>query len=145
MKRNTALKNLNLIITRLHVVNGILGTPKHNYDFVRIKRAWVFGSVAKGSENPNDLDIFIEVINDANKLKYYPNQLKHTDRFADKSYHGTYLKHAGLVKTKDAIDYAIKWLRQCAQKVSVHVVDHDEIFSELDVKYLIYPRNDFQH
>ena len=54
------------------------------------------------------------------------------------------LKHAGIIKTKDAIDYAIKWLRQDTRKISVHVVGDDEIFSELDIKYLIYPRNDFK-
>ena len=144
MKRSTALKNLDLIITRLHHVNGIIGTPKYNYDFVWIKRAWVFGSVAKGSESPNDLDIFIEVLNEPKKLKYYSNQFKHTDRFTDKTSHGMRLKHAGIIKTKDAIDYAIKWLRQDTRKISVHVVGDDEIFSELDIKYLIYPRNDFK-
>lgn len=48
MKRQTAEKNLKTVIQRLHEINGLLATPLHNWDALKIKRAWLFGSFAKG-------------------------------------------------------------------------------------------------
>lgn len=95
---------------------------------------WLFGSVAKGKQNPNDIDIFIEVLRD---YKRYTTE--NTDRFFDKDYYRRY----GIRCLKDSDFYLKKWLRNGMKNVSIHVFGEDEVFATLDVKYLIYPRNDF--
>lgn len=134
MKRETALKNLKKIIDKVKAVNGILSTPKHRNDYIKIKRMWLFGSVAKGKQNPNDIDVFIEVLNDSKRYK-----LENTDRFLDKEYYRKY----GIRRLKASEFYLKKWLRSGMKNVSIHVLGEDEVFDGLDVKYLIYPRNDF--
>ena len=42
MKRQTAEKNLKTVIQRLHEINGLLATPLHNWDALKIKRAWLY-------------------------------------------------------------------------------------------------------
>ena len=60
MNRKTALKKCKTVADRIKAVNGIIGTPHANFQALRISRAWLFGSTAKGKENPNDVDILIE-------------------------------------------------------------------------------------
>lgn len=136
MKRSTAIKNINTIIRRVKSVNGLLGTPKHRYDFVKIKRVWLFGSTAKGSTNPNDIDIFVEIIN----VGPHFSASKHTDRFFDKKF----FRCEGVKLLSESSTYAIKWLRSGMKMVSIHRVGDDLIFDELDVKIMLYPRNDFK-
>lgn len=136
LKRSTALKNVAEIARRLNVINGNLSTPKHNHNYIRIKRAWVFGSVAKGSDAPNDIDIFIELYRVG---KRYGAHEKYSDRFLDKDYCRRY----GIQVVKSAEIYAIQWLRKGMKNVSVHTVENDKVFEDLDLKILIYPRNDF--
>ena len=107
-----------------------MATPSHDYQYVRISRVWVFGSVAKGSQNPNDLDIFIE--------------LKVIGRFNNNGYIDKRLSHQhGYREIKKSTDYALKWLTKGMKNVSRHVVGHDDVFNKLDCKILIYPRMDF--
>lgn len=134
MKRSTAIKNINTIIRRVKSVNGLLGTPKHRYDFVKIKRVWLFGSTAKGSTNPNDIDIFVEIIN----IGPHFSASKHTDRYFDKQF----FRSCGVKLSGDSSQYAVKWLKKNMKMVSIHLVGHDLIFDELDVKIMLYPRND---
>lgn len=141
MKRKTAEKNLRIIIDRLHSINGILATPMNNFEAVRIKRAWLFGSFAKGKDEPNDLDIFVE-------LEHFRREYVCTigkNRFIngmyklDKSYYRSY----GTIRAIRADETFIKWLRKDIRKISVHIVGNDLIFDRLDTKILIYPRCDF--
>ena len=130
MKRETAVKYIHEIARRVRSVNGVLSTPNHSYSWVRISRVWVFGSTAKGAENPNDLDIFIE-------LKTVGKYNRHG--LLDKRY----LRAYGFRRTKTSEEYALKWLTKGMRMVSRHLADGDEIFSTVDVKTLIYPRMDF--
>lgn len=149
MKRQTAIKNLNTIIKRLNDVNGIFPTPHHDSDFVRVKRAWVFGSVAKGAENPNDLDIFLETVGCNSQTRNRKGKLVIYRR----NKRGEIIGLTGAWKPDKTVTYVpsrksarhslIIWLRSKMKKVSVHFVDSDEVFNELDKKILIYPRNDF--
>ena len=160
MKRSTALKNVQKMIDRVRAINGILATPMHNNPFVKVKRMWLFGSVAKGAVEPNDIDIFVELIDE---------EQRYTDELIwDKCYPRVYRerwphfrKHKRLsgafkmdkqapqwrnmhIPTPPRSDFTfIKWLRKDIRKVSVHVVGHDEIFDKLDTKIMLYPRNDF--
>lgn len=60
MKYETAIKNAREIAARIKKVNGLIGTPGCEYDVFKIRRAWLFGSTAKGKSNPGDVDILIE-------------------------------------------------------------------------------------
>ena len=141
MKRKTAEKNLKTIISRLHQVNGILATPNYNQNAVRIKRAWLFGSFAKGKDEPNDLDIFVEVI-------YVPPERFYIEEHRykllgcfkpDKAYSRSY----GMIRPAQSDEYFVKWLRKSMKMISVHFVGDDRVFDRLDKKILIYPRCDF--
>ena len=151
MKRATAIKNLNNIINKVRSVNGIYPTPLCNEEFLKIKRVWVFGSVAKGSDSPNDLDIFIEILN-------HSESKQPTRKGRQKMYRSAGLRrklHGGYKMDKSTQNRSVpssvsskselcKWLRAGAQKTSIHFVGEDEIFETLDCKYLVYPRNDFK-
>lgn len=147
MKRNTALKNLSNLVKKVRGVNGIYVTPLCNSEFVKIKRIWVFGSVAKGAENPNDLDVFIEITSSDQPRR------KGRKKIFRESNNGLVL-HGSFKVDKSTANrsppYALdsnqelcKWLRQGAKNTSIHIVGHDEIFCKLDCKHLVYPRNDF--
>ncbi|WP_227430766.1 nucleotidyltransferase domain-containing protein [Psychrobacter sp. I-STPA6b] len=149
MKRATALKNLNRIICKIHSINGIYATPLCNNEFVKIKKAWVFGSVAKGSEAPNDLDIFIEVAShklssnrDRKGRRKIFRHAKHQIRL-----HGGFKADKTTGHSVPTIlnshNELCKWLRKGTKKTSIHFVGEDEVFETLDYKVLIYPRNDF--
>lgn len=141
MKRATAERNLQKIIDRLHSINGMLYTPLHNNEMIKVKRAWLFGSFAKGKDEPNDLDIFIETITYKRDEKFYidcRNRLSGRHKI-DRWYRRSY----GILRPIQSDETLVKWLRKDIRKVSVHFVGHDLIFSELDKKTLIYPRCDF--
>ena len=60
MKYETAIKNAKKVADRIRRSNGLIGTPDCQYSVFKIKRAWLFGSTAKGKPLPNDVDILIE-------------------------------------------------------------------------------------
>jgi predicted nucleotidyltransferase len=60
MKHQTAIKNLNIIADKMRRLSGLIGTPDADFEAFKITRAWLFGSVAKGSQSPKDIDILIE-------------------------------------------------------------------------------------
>lgn len=60
MKRETAIKNIRQIVSRLEKCRGIIETKGAGiYDGFMVDRLYVFGSTAKGSQNPNDIDLLI--------------------------------------------------------------------------------------
>lgn len=142
MKRATAERNLKKIIERLHSINGILSTPLHNKDAIKVKRAWLFGSFAKGKDEPNDLDIFVETKSFRRDKSYYIDKSGRLKRkyLPDKWYRRTY----GMLRPIQSDETLVKWLRKDIRKVSVHFVGGDPVFDKLDKKTLIYPRCDFE-
>jgi len=127
MKRATAIKYSIEVARRLHSVNGLLATPVCGNEFVRISRVWVFGSTAKGSQTPNDLDLMIEI-------KVCGRHKSWEQSTIDKRYHRSY----GIRAAPDSRSYALKWLTKGMKLVSRHCTDMDAV--ALDVKTLIYPR-----
>lgn len=151
MKRQTALRNLDKIIQKVRSINGIYPTPLCDFDFVKVQRMWVFGSVAKGSMEPDDLDIFIELY--GHGLSWDQPRLKAKRKVFRKGSdlgvftHGSYKK--GRVRNHielppNALKEFEQWLTKGTKKTSIHIVGHDNIFDRLDCKYLVYPRNDFK-
>jgi predicted nucleotidyltransferase len=150
MKRNTALKSLFKVLQRIHNINGVLNTPMDDNVCCKIKKAWLFGSVLKGSDNPNDIDIFIEIA----KPNTPPEKELKSRRKVYRSYqrlHGGFRPcrrsqkwRMGKMHSKArSCESFIIWVRKHIPKVSIHVVGHDAAFETLDQKCLIYPRCDF--
>ena len=129
MKRATALKYSVEIARRVHAVNGLLATPLCSQEAVRIRRIWVFGSTAKGSQSPNDLDILIDCERVGRRFTW--QQTKVNKRF---------LHSYGIKTSQDGENEALKWLTKGMRFVSRHTLT-DEC-AVLDVKTLIYPRYD---
>lgn len=130
MKIATALRYANEIHRRVSAINGILATPICDSDAVKIKRIWVFGSIIKGSLNPNDLDILIEMDSQAGRRMTW-KQTK-----IDKQYRRRY----GISIPPSAKTYALIWLTKGMKMVSRHCLPDEAIV--IDRKVLIYPRND---
>lgn len=129
MKLETALRYARDVASRVHGVNGLLATPLCEHEAVRISRIWVFGSTVKGSPNPNDLDLLIE--------------LKECGRFRTRRQarlDKRYFRNYGIRLALPSRDEALKWLTKGMRKVSRHCVDTERV--EIDVKVMIYPRMD---
>lgn len=128
MKRTTALKYCVEIARRLHEIDGRLPTPGYSTDFVIFEKVWVFGSTAKGSDEPNDLDILIH-FGPAGKRRTVSE-----GGLVDKEY---FRRHS-IERTHASEDYAVKWLTKGMKRVSRHwtLLEGDKVFPE---KKQIYP------
>jgi predicted nucleotidyltransferase len=129
MKRDVAIRYACEVARRIHDVNGLLATPLCSNEAVRFKRVWVFGSVAKGSATPNDLDLLIEAEECGQRRSWRQTKI-------DKEYQRRY----GMQMAPFARDEALKWLTRGMRKVSRHWADQEA--TPIDVKVLLYPRND---
>lgn len=129
MKRSTAINYARVVARRVHAVNGLLGTPLCDSEAARIRRIWVFGSTVKGSENPNDLDLLIEVDRAG---RYRSARQARVDK--------RYLHAHGMRFAPCSIEYTLKWLTRGMKMVSRHTTHNEG--AKLDVKVLIYPRWD---
>ena len=127
MKLATAKKYAREVARRLHAVNGLLATPLCNREAARISRVWVFGSTVKGSQDPNDLDLLIEI---RPVGRIFRAKQARTDR--------ALLRRIGVRLAPCSVEYGLKWLTKGMKMVSRHRTDVET--AELDVKVLIYPR-----
>lgn len=127
MKRATALRYCREIAQRVQTVDGVIPTPFGSHQGIRIKRMWIFGSTAKGSESPNDLDLLVD----------YEN---HGDRqsWRDVGVDLEYQRRHGVDLVKPSINEALKWLTKGMRKVSRHTTASECV--EIDVKKMIYPK-----
>lgn len=129
LKLKTALKNADEIARRIRSVNGLLATPLCDYEAVRISRVWVFGSTVKGSQNPNDLDLLIECKRVGKRRTWKQGKLD-----------TRYMRSYGIRRAISAHDTAFMWMTKGMKMVSRHDVESEGV--DIDVKVLIYPRND---
>lgn len=139
MKRATALRMAHTVAARLRAACGLIGTPGTCSEAVRVRRAWLFGSTAKGSLSPNDVDILIEMNPVGRQFT--------TERIAqvfgvrggarvDKSYYRRY----GIELPMDAVHEVRRHLRGHMKMLRLHNYAIDK---ELALpRILIYPRND---
>lgn len=141
MKRATALKNATKIADRLRGINGIYCSPLCDDDFLKVKRVWLFGSTAKGSENPNDLDIFVELL----PKRSYRRKGRDPMFRNNHTLHGSYKprkSNRSFITPTSARDEFAKWLRKNMPRTSIHFVDWErDFFEQLDCKKMIYPIN----
>ncbi len=132
MRRETALSHVRRIAQHLHSINGILATPNAQHAAVVIRRAWVFGSTAKGSPEPCDVDILLD-IRAAGARREFRRGLAF-DKEIDRLH--------GVKVLPRAIGEAVESLRQNMRGLSFHRLDEDGEL-RLDPLQMIYPRMDF--
>lgn len=126
MKIETAKRYAAEIARRVMEVNGIILTPRGEREFVKIKRIWVFGSTVKGSLNPNDLDLLIDLKASGNWQEW-----------EDVGFDPEYLRRYGRHTTRQSSSEALMWLTKGMRNVSRHCTDKEKV--EIDVKVMIYP------
>lgn len=127
MKLATAQRYAQEVARRVHAVNGLLATPLCRHEAVRIKRIWVFGSTVKGSQNPNDLDLLIDL-----------HPVGRTRRAIETKVDRRLLRDHGVRLAPSSEAYALMWLTKGMKMVSRHTTRSE--CTEFDVKVLIYPR-----
>lgn len=163
MKRERAVQNLYRVLQRIRYINGLLSTFLDDHEYVKIKSAWLFGSLAKGSDQPNDVDIFIDI------QGYTPNSVLRTPLIESHTRKGRHIRkrkvkgcdkarlHGSFKPDKKSELYTVfgqypasvsthtlyKYLTFGMPDVSVHFVHDDLIFNRLDKKIMLYPRCDF--
>jgi hypothetical protein len=132
MRRELAIKYAHEVARRVHRLNGIVCTPECSFCAVVIRRVWVFGSVAKGSLTPNDLDLLIDLREVGRGRRWCRGQK--FDKRVWRSY--------GYRIRPDSRHQALVWLTRGMRHVSRHLVGVEQ--APIDVKCLIYPRWELQ-
>lgn len=144
MKLEAAIGKAKIIAERITKANGLIGTPECSFEAYRIKRAWLFGSAAKGKENPRDVDILIEAREAGRPQRTQKNKRNVKDRRfnrtcnakIDKQYYRSY----GMVRGICTYKTAESFLRGNLKMVRFHSL---EIDGEIAYpRILIYPRMD---
>lgn len=148
MKRITAINNVLKIANKLKNINGLIGTPNADQEAYRVKRAYVFGSIVKGSLNPNDIDIAIEglEVGLCAPCKGYGKHINNCRGTAKRDKRR--LKNYGMNTPISTEIEALLYLKKGMKMVSLHIF-HKDLALESDdydikkTKVMIYPRNDF--
>lgn len=60
MRREIAIRRALRVADRVREAGGLIPTPRATHEFFEVKKIWLFGSTAKGSESPNDIDLLYE-------------------------------------------------------------------------------------
>ena len=130
MKLETSIKNALLIANRIKHCNGLIGTPHASHEALRIKRAWLFGSTAKGKQNPNDTDILLEC-EAVGRFRFNNAKMEPKSRSSGHRYR------------LHAMDEGRYYLRGNLKMVRFHDLKIDGNFGDIpDTKIMIYPRLD---
>ena len=127
MKIETALRYAKEIAKRVQDVNGLIPTPRGENEFMKVNGIWVFGSTVKGSQNPNDLDLLID-------MDYHGER----QSWEKVGYDPQYYRSCGVRCARSSKEEAMKWLTKGMKKVSRHCAKSEK--APLDVKVMIYPK-----
>jgi predicted nucleotidyltransferase len=131
MKLETSIKNAMRVAERIKQCNGLIGTPHASHEALRISRAWVFGSTAKGKLNPGDTDILLE----CKKVGRF--------NFANATRMPRHLDRSGVRYRLDAIRAGYGYLRTGLKMVRFHDIKIDGQIGDVEnTKIMIYPRMD---
>jgi hypothetical protein len=135
MRRKLALTYANRIARRLCRLGGIVSTPEaFPGDAFVVTAAWVFGSTAKGSQHPNDLDILL---------------LGRVYRPEGKRRENAKMARAGMscryILKRDCRDEALRSLKAGMRMVRFHDAAWDGPLGDIwQTKIMIYPRMDLK-
>lgn len=131
MKLSTSIRNAMTVAERIKRCNGLIGTPEAITEAFRIKRAWVFGSTAKGNPNPNDTDILIE---GGRVGRFNPRRAKKQPKSKSRM---------GIRYRVESIEVACAYLVGNLKMIRLHDIMVDGNLGDIpDTKIMIYPRND---
>ena len=139
MKRETAIRNAVKVADRIRKSNGLIGTPECERETVKIKKAWLFGSTAKGKPDPNDVDILIEY--DLIGRRQHTNCRAHrgfprTNAAVDKECKRRY----GISVPKSAWSATVRLLSRNMKMIRIHDANTDGEIAH--PRIMIYPRMD---
>jgi hypothetical protein len=126
MKRSTALRYCSEIHQRLIEVGGIVPTPRGEWSNVRVRNIWVFGSTAKGSIEPNDLDLLIRL-----------EECGRRQSWQQVGFDPAYLRRTGIRVARDPRKEALMWLSRGMKNGSRH--DFESELVEIDIKLPLWP------
>ena len=138
MNRKTALRKCKTVADRIKAVNGIIGTPHANFQALRISRAWLFGSTAKGKENPGDVDILIE----CKHVGYKQTTGQRASKCPGMRGNAKQVKHGNFAGfSVCCYTEAGKYLTQGMYKVRLHDYACDGALGDIpETKIMIYPK-----
>ena len=139
MKYETAIRNTMKVADRIRKSNGLIGTPECERETVKIRKAWLFGSTAKGKPNPNDVDILIEY--NLIGRRQHTNCRAHrgfsrTNAAVDKEYKRRY----GISAPQSAWAATVRLLSRNMKMVRIHDANTDGEIAH--PRIMIYPRMD---
>lgn len=155
MKRKTAIKTALKLAERVKNCSGVIGTPECEYTAFRIKRMWLFGSTAKGCENPNDVDILIDggecgLIQFANwkNKKSMAGFVKDRKRKSDRTFvkfrlgktNKGYLRSCGVCTAVSSRLTALRMIKGNSKMVRFHEYEVDGNLAH--PRIMLYPRNE---
>ena len=107
------------IAERLKSAAGVICTPGTSHEALRVKRAWVFGSTAKGSEHPNDLDIILEMYACGRRFWQKGSVQRRTRPGGARLDRAFFLSHR-VRKPVSCQEEALRWIRGTAKMVRFH-------------------------
>lgn len=93
---------------------------------MRVRNIWVFGSTAKGSEAPNDLDLLIQM-----------KECGSRQPWQEVGFDPEYLRSAGIRVARDSRREARMWLSRGMKGVSRH--DFESELVKIDIKLRLWP------
>lgn len=137
MKNETAIRNANKLAKRIKLLTGIIMTPEGKHEYIRIRRAWIFGSTIKGKENPNDVDILVEY-HRRGRLKY-TNKHRNEKRIQNCKTDKNYLRKYGSTVGLDSYHIALKYLTRNMKMIRIHDFRFDHRYAK--PRIMIYPHN----
>ena len=127
MKRATALRYCKEINRRLREVNGRVPTPRGEFAFMNVEEVWVFGSTAKGSEQPRDVDILIK----------FGDEVGARQSVEEVGFDPAYYRSCWIKSARSSRSEALMWLTTGMRGVSRHCADSEAV--PIDVKVKIFP------
>ena len=137
MNRKTALNKCKTVADRIKAVNGLIGTPHANFQALRVSRAWLFGSTAKGKKNPADVDILIE----CRMVGDYQTTGKRAGRENARGNAKRTKRGYWIGSPVCSYDEAKKYLSKGMYKISIHNFAIDGNFGDVaETKIMIYPK-----
>jgi predicted nucleotidyltransferase len=91
-----------------------------------VRNIWVFGSTAKGSIEPNDLDLLIRL-----------EECGRRQSWQQVGFDPAYLRRTGIRVARDPRKEALMWLSRGMKNVSRH--DFESELVEIDIKLPLWP------
>lgn len=128
-----------MVVDRIRMFNGIIATPEDHHEFVKVKRVWLFGSTARGKQNPNDTDLLFEFC-EGGRLKRAGKTARGSKQPNTAKIDRDYRRRYGIDIAKNTTTSLFRYLRGHLKMIRFHDARIDAKYAT--DKILVYPRND---